>query len=84
MKNWFSSGFCISGVFISVAKGPGQMAFTVMPSAASSSASARVMPSTAVLLAELGFRYFGPTYQEKESTWELAPKKLPRTEPAES
>ncbi|MDQ3009649.1 MAG: DEAD/DEAH box helicase [Acidobacteriota bacterium] len=32
----------------------------------------------AVLLAEFGFRYSSPTYQEKESTWELAPKKLPR------
>ena len=33
-----------SAVFISVAKGPGLMAFTVMPSSASSNANARVKP----------------------------------------
>ena len=41
-----------SAVFISVAKGPGLMAFTVIPPDASSSASARVRPSSALLLAE--------------------------------
>jgi superfamily II DNA or RNA helicase len=29
-------------------------------------------------LTELGFRFVGPTYQEKSSAWELAPSKLPR------
>ncbi len=32
----------------------------------------------AAQLAELGFRHSAPNYLEKESTWQLAPKKLPR------
>ena len=46
----------MSAVFISVAKGPGLMPLTVIDSGASSSASARVSPSSALLLAEYAAR----------------------------
>src|SRR5262249_38105293 len=47
-----SPGSAIKDVFKSVANGPGLMATTVIFSAASSSASARVKPSKPALLAE--------------------------------
>ena len=49
------------GSFIGVRNGPGQMAFTVMPSSASSSANARVSCTTAPLLVAYGVRFARPT-----------------------
>ena len=49
---WLISGLVVRGRFISVAKGPGLIPTTVMPSSASSSASARVNPRSPALLAE--------------------------------
>jgi hypothetical protein len=46
-----NSAFSISAVFISVAKKPGAMQFTVMPSRASSTASCLVSACTAPLVA---------------------------------
>ena len=55
--NFFPSSVSAIGTFIGVKKGPGQIAFTVMPLPASSSANARVNCTAPPLLVAYGVRF---------------------------